>query len=95
MQCMDTNTCAGLHYADTEEWDTHFRSLLRHIDEAFDHCDDETSTTVELIIEQCGVSIILFDVFDYMSLFSSVRVSAEAEEEGLDVHEHNEQGYSL
>ena len=30
-----------------------------------------------------------------LSMYTEIRVSNEAEEEGLDIHEHNEQGYSL
>ena len=30
-----------------------------------------------------------------INIFTEIRVSSEAEEEGLDIHEHNESGYSL
>ena len=62
----------------------------------------EPSVVAQLIVQLKGILIIgswttvaTYIILKVMSLFSSVRVSAEAEEEGLDVHEHNEQGYSL
>ena len=62
----------------------------------------EPSVVAQLIVQLKGILIIgswttvaTYIILKVMSLFSSVRVSAEAEEEGSDVHEHNEQGYSL
>ena len=34
-------------------------------------------------------------ILKILNMFTEIRVSNEAEEEGLDIHEHNEQGYSL
>ena len=34
-------------------------------------------------------------ILKVINMFSDIRVSSEGEEEGLDVFEHNEQGYSL
>ena len=62
----------------------------------------ESTILAQLIVQLKGIIVIAlwttiatYVILKVMSLFSSVRVSAEAEEEGLDVHEHNEQGYSL
>jgi len=62
----------------------------------------ESTILAQLIVQLKGIIVIAlwttiatYVILKIMSLFSSVRVSAEAEEEGLDVHEHNEQGYSL
>jgi len=44
-----------------------------------------------------GVWTILatYTILKAMNAFTSIRVSEEAESEGLDIHEHNENGYSL
>ena len=62
----------------------------------------ESTILAQLIVQFKGIIVIAlwttiatYVILKVMSLFSSLRVSAEAEEEGLDVHEHNEQGYSL
>ena len=62
----------------------------------------ESTILAQLIVQLKGIIVIAlwttiatYVILKVMSLFSSLRVSAEAEEEGLDVHEHNEQGYSL
>jgi ammonia channel protein AmtB len=36
-----------------------------------------------------------YAILKAMNAFTSIRVSEEAESEGLDIHEHNENGYSL
>ena len=62
----------------------------------------ESSPLAQLVVQLKGIFVIgiwtiivTYVILKVMSLLSSIRVSAEAEEEGLDVHEHNEQGYSL
>ncbi len=62
----------------------------------------EPNVFSQLIVQLKGIFVIglwtiivTYLILKVMSFFSSVRVSAEAEEEGLDVYEHNEQGYSL
>ena len=39
--------------------------------------------------------IITFIILKFINMFMDLRVSNEAEEEGLDIYEHNEQGYNL
>jgi Amt family ammonium transporter len=39
--------------------------------------------------------IATYIILRVLSMYTEIRVSNEAEEEGLDIHEHNEQGYSL
>ena len=39
--------------------------------------------------------IATYMILKVLSMFTEIRVSNDAEEEGLDIHEHNEQGYSL
>ena len=39
--------------------------------------------------------IATYMILKVLSMFTDIRVSNDAEEEGLDFHEHNEQGYSL
>jgi len=39
--------------------------------------------------------IATYMILKVLNMFTEIRVSNDAEEEGLDIHEHNEQGYSL
>ena len=39
--------------------------------------------------------IATYIILKVLNMFTEIRVSNDAEEEGLDIHEHNEQGYSL
>ena len=39
--------------------------------------------------------IATYMILKVLNIFTEIRVSNDAEEEGLDIHEHNEQGYSL
>jgi len=39
--------------------------------------------------------IATYIILKVLNIFTEIRVSNDAEEEGLDIHEHNEQGYSL
>ena len=62
--------------------------------------DEGVMTQLMLQIEGIFVIGIWTMVATYMilkilNMFTEIRVSNEAEEEGLDIHEHNEQGYSL
>ena len=62
----------------------------------------EPSVLDQLVVQLKGILVIAlwtgiatYIILKVMSIFSSVRVTDECEEEGLDVHEHNEQGYNL
>ena len=39
--------------------------------------------------------VVTYIILRVLNMFTEIRVSEEGEEEGLDVYEHNEQGYSL
>ncbi len=56
----------------------------------------------QLLIQLQGVLVIgiwtlvvTYIILRVLNMFTEIRVSEEGEEEGLDVYEHNEQGYSL
>ena len=56
----------------------------------------------QLIIQIEGIFVIgvwtiiaTYIILRVINVFTDIRVSNEAEEEGLDIHEHNETGYSL
>ena len=56
----------------------------------------------QLILQIEGIFVIgiwtmvaTYMILKILNMFTEIRVSNEAEEEGLDIHEHNEQGYSL
>jgi len=56
----------------------------------------------QLILQIEGIFVIgiwtviaTYMILKVLNMFTEIRVSNDAEEEGLDIHEHNEQGYSL
>ena len=62
----------------------------------------EDGTIAQLMLQLEGIFVIglwtviaTYIILRVLSMYTEIRVSNEAEEEGLDIHEHNEQGYSL
>ena len=62
----------------------------------------EDGTVAQLMLQLEGIFVIglwtiiaTYIILRVLSMYTEIRVSNEAEEEGLDIHEHNEQGYSL
>ena len=62
----------------------------------------EEGAVAQLMLQLEGVFVIslwtiiaTYLILRTISMFSEIRVSDEGEEEGLDIFEHNEQGYSL
>jgi len=62
----------------------------------------EEGTFAQLMLQLEGVFVIslwtiiaTYLILRTISMFTEIRVSDEGEEEGLDIFEHNEQGYSL
>jgi Amt family ammonium transporter len=62
----------------------------------------EDGAIAQLILQLEGIFVIglwtiiaTYIILRVLSMYTEIRVSNEAEEEGLDIHEHNEQGYSL
>ena len=56
----------------------------------------------QLVLQLEGILVIglwtiiaTYIILRTINIFTEIRVSSEAEEEGLDIHEHNESGYSL
>ena len=62
----------------------------------------EDGAIAQLMLQLEGIFVIglwtviaTYIILRVLSMYTEIRVSNEAEEEGLDIHEHNEQGYSL
>ena len=62
----------------------------------------EDGAIAQLMLQLEGIFVIAlwtviatYIILRVLSMYTEIRVSNEAEEEGLDIHEHNEQGYSL
>ena len=62
----------------------------------------EYGAIAQLMLQLEGIFVIglwtviaTYIILRVLSMYTEIRVSNEAEEEGLDIHEHNEQGYSL
>tara|TARA_B100000475_G_scaffold112162_1_gene81859 strand:- start:304 stop:1581 length:1278 start_codon:yes stop_codon:yes gene_type:complete len=62
----------------------------------------EEGMIAQLMLQLEGIFVIglwtviaTYIILKVINMFTDIRVSSEAEEEGLDIHEHNESGYSL
>ena len=62
----------------------------------------EEGMIAQLMLQLEGIFVIglwtviaTYIILKVINIYTDIRVSSEAEEEGLDIHEHNESGYSL